>query len=83
MVDATGHELETEGKAVFQQCLQRRCQSNSSEDYQALWNSIPSYRILGLCPQNSSLVGMLVEMQAHFSFLYTARDGKVRFTLLL
>lgn len=83
VVDATGNAHETEGKTAFHQCLKRRRQGNASEDYEALWVSIPSYRILGLCPQNSSMVGMLLEMQAHFSFLYTARDGKVCPSLII
>ncbi|KAM7539613.1 hypothetical protein Aperf_G00000035473 [Anoplocephala perfoliata] len=80
MVDASGKEHEKEGAEAINLCL--RLLNLTSEDgnstYEKFWQSIPSYRFLGVCPQDPTMVGSLVEMQSHLSFLYLGRDNKMR-----
>lgn len=79
VVDASGKAQEKEGREAINQCLKSLQVSGDSTNstYDQIWLSIPSYRYLGLCPHDASMVGMLMEMQAHLSFLYAGKDGKV------
>ncbi|VDK38408.1 unnamed protein product [Taenia asiatica] len=79
VVDASGKAQEKEGRDAINQCLKSLQASGDSTNstYDQIWLSIPSYRYLGLCPQDASMVGMLMEMQAHLSFLYAGKDGKI------
>ncbi|CDS40871.1 conserved hypothetical protein [Echinococcus multilocularis] len=79
VVDTSGKEQEREGREAINQCLEllRAPGDSANYTYEQIWQSIPSYRYLGLCPHDASMVGMLLEMQAHLSFLYAGKDGKL------
>lgn len=49
--------------------------------YDQEWQTTPSYRFIGVCPDDPSTVGVLLEMQAQFGILYKDKDGKVSLKL--
>nr|CUU98268.1 hypothetical transcript [Hymenolepis microstoma] len=80
VVDASGNAYEKEGTEAINTCLTllNLTSSKVNSTYEKLWESIPSYRFIGLCPENISMVGSLMEMQSHLSFLYWDKNGKKR-----
>ncbi|VDM18738.1 unnamed protein product, partial [Hydatigera taeniaeformis] len=79
VVDASGKAQEKEGREAINQCLKSLQASGyiTNSTYDQIWLSTPSYRYLGLCPHDAAMVGMLLEMQAHLSFLYAGKDGRL------
>ncbi len=85
VVDATTMPQEKEGKEETLQCLNylygepdRNVTSlHNVTLYEKMWQSTPSYRFVGICPDDPSMVGILLEMQAQFSVLYKDKEGKV------
>ncbi|VDD83422.1 unnamed protein product [Mesocestoides corti] len=86
VVDASGMQQEKEGKEAMHHCLSllhhpsRHNASNLTyfSKYVETWESIPTYRFVGLCPGDPPTVGMLLEMQAQLSFMYKTKNGETR-----
>ncbi|VDO03747.1 unnamed protein product [Rodentolepis nana] len=85
VVDASGKVYEKEGVEAINSCLTllNLTSSKVNSTYEKLWESIPSYRFIGLCPENISMVGSLVEMQSHLSFLYVDKNGEKRCRIVI
>ena len=79
VVDPSGNIREKEGTEAMSRCLKLLYPSlnETNSTYEDIWQLIPSFRYVGLCPHDASMVGMLLEMQAHLGIIYSTNNGKV------